>query len=101
MSAVKEILDYISKAEQTYLKMPKKHKKEVDAILTATTLIKMKCKQAKELEEKQKDEFAISFYNWVETEETQQLIFDLQMMGELPKELTTQQLLEIYKKENL
>jgi len=55
--------------------------------------------EAKELEEKQRDEFAISFYNWVKTEETEQLIIDLQMVGELPKETTTKQLLEIYKKE--
>jgi RNA-binding protein YhbY len=42
--------------QNIYIDMAKKNKslkKQVDAILTATTLLKMKCKQAKEMEKQQ------------------------------------------------
>lgn len=50
---------YISLAEKN-----KKFKKQVDAILTATTLLKIKCQQLKELEKQQIiDSFDIGYAN--------------------------------------
>ena len=45
------------------------------------------------------DEFAIGFAEWLDTEEAEQLISDLKMVGELPKTPTNKELLEIYKKQ--
>jgi len=54
-------------------------------------------KQAKEMESQQKDKFAIDFYNWICSEEAVDLIQDLQIVGELNKIVTTEELLEIFK----
>jgi hypothetical protein len=53
--------------------------------------------QAKEIEKQEKDEFAIDFYNWICSEEAVDLIQDLQIVGELNKIVTTEELLEIFK----
>jgi hypothetical protein len=55
-SAVEWLEKQIICQQNIYINMAKKNKsltKQVDAILTATTLLKMKCKKAKEMEEKQ------------------------------------------------
>ena len=49
--------------------------------------------------EKQQDEFAINFFNWCKSEEAKDLILDLIIVGEVNRNITTKQLLEIYKKE--
>jgi hypothetical protein len=51
-----------------------------------------------EMENQQKDKFAIDFYNWICSEEAVDLIQDLQIVGELSKIVTTKELLEIFKK---
>ena len=52
-----------------------------------------------EMEKQQKDKFAVYFCNWICSEETVNLIQDLQIVGELSKIVTTKELLEIFKKE--
>ena len=54
--------------------------------------------QAKEIEIQQQDEFAIEFVNWIINPDTTDLFHDLELFGEIDKEVTTKQLLEIYKK---
>ena len=55
-SAVEWLEEQIICQQNIYIDMAKKNKllkKQVDAILTATTLLKMKCKQAKKMEKQQ------------------------------------------------
>lgn len=55
-SAVELIIEEINQQQKRYIDLAKKDKslkKEVDAILTATTLLKMKCEKAKEMEKQQ------------------------------------------------
>ena len=47
------------------------------------------------------DEHAIDFADWLDTEEAQQLILDLKMVGELPKMPKTKELLQIFKKKKV
>ena len=49
--------------------------------------------------EKIADDYAIEFLEWLYLDETQDLIYSLQMVGELPKIPKTKELLEIFKKE--
>ena len=53
---------------------------------------------SKELEEIA-DDYAVSFADWLDLDETQDLIQSLQMVGELSKIPKTKELLEIFKKE--
>jgi len=53
---------------------------------------------SKELEEIA-DKFAIGFLKWYASNEGMDLIHDLQIVGEIGKNVTPEQLLEIYKKE--
>ena len=53
--------------------------------------------KAKEMEEEQKDKFVIDFHNWCKSEDTENLLHDLIMVGEVDKNVTTQQILEIFK----
>lgn len=55
-TAVEWIIEEINQQQKRYIDLAKKDKslkKEVDAILTSTTLLKMKCEQAKEMEKQQ------------------------------------------------
>ena len=55
-TAVEWIIEEINQQQKKYIDLAKKDKslkKGVDAILTATTLLKMKCEQAKEMEKQQ------------------------------------------------
>jgi hypothetical protein len=47
------------------------------------------------------DEHAIEFADWLDAEETEQLILDLKMVGELPKVPKTKELLQIFKKKKV
>lgn len=49
--------------------------------------------------EKIADSYAVSFVDWLDLDETQDLIQSLQMVGELSKIPKTKELLEIFKKE--
>lgn len=49
--------------------------------------------------EKVADDYAVSFADWLDLDETQDLIQSLQMVGELSKIPKTKELLEIFKKE--
>jgi RNA-binding protein YhbY len=52
-TAVDWVIEEINQQQKRYIDLAKKDKslkKEVDAILTSTTLLKMKCEQAKEME---------------------------------------------------
>jgi hypothetical protein len=63
-SAVDWIIEEINQQQKRYIDLAKKDKslkKEVDAILTSTTLLKIKCKQAKEMEKQQIIEFTNDF----------------------------------------
>jgi wyosine [tRNA(Phe)-imidazoG37] synthetase (radical SAM superfamily) len=51
--------------------------------------------QAKKMEKQQ----IINFVNWCNSEDAEDLILDLILIGELNKKPTTKELLEIYKKE--
>jgi len=56
LTAVEWLEKEIISQQLRYIELSKKDKskrKEVDAILTATTLLKMKCEQAKEMEREQ------------------------------------------------
>ena len=56
MTAVELVIKEIDQQQKRYIDLAKKDKsikKEVDAILTATTLLKMKCEQSKEMEKQQ------------------------------------------------
>jgi RNA-binding protein YhbY len=56
MTAVELVIKEIDQQQKRYIDLAKKDKsikKEVDAILTATTLLKMKCEQALEMEKQQ------------------------------------------------
>ena len=55
--------------------------------------------QAKEMQNQQQDEFAIEFVNWIVNPDTTDLLHDLELFGEIDKEVTSKKLLEIYKKE--
>jgi hypothetical protein len=50
-------------------------------------------------QEKRADEYAIEFAEWCNSEEAEDLILDLILVGELDKKPTTKQLLEQFKKE--
>jgi hypothetical protein len=55
-TAVDWIIEEINQQQKRYIDLAKKDKslkKEVDAILTSTTLLKIKCEQAKEMEKEQ------------------------------------------------
>ena len=54
-------------------------------------------KQAKEMEKQQQDKFAIDFFNWCNSEDAADLLHDLIMVGEVEKNVTIEQILEIYK----
>lgn len=45
------------------------------------------------------EEFTIEFAEWLDLDETQDLIYSLQIVGELPKLPKNKELLEIFKKE--
>jgi len=45
------------------------------------------------------DQFAIDFLNWCMSEEAKDLMEDLALIGEINKYVTTEQVLEIFKKE--
>jgi len=49
--------------------------------------------------EKIADEYAIDFYNWCNSNEAEDLILDLILVGELEKKPTPKELLKIFKKE--
>lgn len=53
--------------------------------------------EAKEMENEQKDEFALDFLVWCNSKESVDLINNLQIVGELDGEYTAIQLLEIFK----
>lgn len=53
--------------------------------------------KAKEIENQQKDDFAIEFYDWCNSIEGKYLIDDLKIVGELNKNPTTKELLKIFK----
>jgi hypothetical protein len=55
--------------------------------------------KAKEIEKQQQDKFAIEFVNWIVNPDTTDLLHDLELFGEIDKEVTSKKLLEIYKKE--
>jgi len=55
--------------------------------------------EAKEMEKQQQDKFAIEFVNWIVNTDTTDLLHDLELFGEIDKEVTSKKLLEIYKKE--
>ena len=62
-TAVEWLIKVIDEQQKSYIDLAKKDKslkKGVDAILTATTLLKMKCNQAKEMEKQQ----IIDAVNW-------------------------------------
>jgi hypothetical protein len=50
-----------------------------------------------EMEKQQKDKFVIDFHNWCKSEDTESLLHDLIMVGEIDKNVTIQKLLEIFK----
>lgn len=55
-TAVEWLIEEINQQQERYINAAKKDKslrKGVDAILTATTVLKMKCEQAKEMEKEQ------------------------------------------------
>lgn len=68
VTAVEWLEEEINQQQKSYIDLAKKDKslkKGVDAILTATTLLKMKCKKAKEIEKQQKgysEEEAMEFF---------------------------------------
>lgn len=43
------------------------------------------------------DDYAIEFVEWLDLDETQDLIYSLQMVGELPKIPKNKELLEVFK----
>jgi len=55
--------------------------------------------QAKEMEKQQQNELAIEFVNWIFNPDTTDLLHDLELIGEIDKEVTSKKLLEIYKKQ--
>jgi hypothetical protein len=92
-TAVEWIIEEINQQQKKYIDLAKKDKslkKGVDAILTATTLLKMKCEQAIEMEKQQQNELAIGFAEWC-----------LKIRFEPIENVSVEKLLEIYKKDNL
>ena len=66
LTAVEWLIKVIDEQQKSYIDLAKKDKslkKGVDAILTATTLLKMKCNQAKEMEKQQIIAAWIAGYN--------------------------------------
>jgi len=56
VTAVEWLIEQINQQQNKYIDLAKKDKslkKEIEAILTATTILKMKCEQAKEMEKQQ------------------------------------------------
>jgi hypothetical protein len=54
--------------------------------------------QAKEMEKQQQDELAIDFIKWTISQEADNLIHDLQMVGEVSKFPSTEEVLKVYKR---
>jgi len=54
--------------------------------------------QAKEMEKQQQDELAIDFIKWTISQEAEDLIDDLKMIGEVSKIPTAEEILKVYKK---
>ena len=75
--------------------LQEKFKKQLD---TATPTLNRPIYQAEKCEAIA-DEFAIEFVNWIVNPDTTDLLHDLELFGEIDKDLTSKQLLEIYKKE--
>lgn len=75
--------------------LKEKFKKQLD---TATPTLNRPFYQSEKCE-KIADEFAIEFVNWIVNPDTTDLLHDLELFGEIDKEVTSKQLLEIYKKE--
>ena len=75
-TAVEWLIEEIDKMQKIYIDLNKEDKslgKGVDAILTATTLLKMKCIHAKEMEKEQiKDAHLIGLITSMEMEATKQ-----------------------------
>jgi ABC-type thiamine transport system substrate-binding protein len=55
-------------------------------------------KIAKEMEKQQQDELAIDFIKWTISQEADNLIHDLQMVGEVSKFPSTEEVLKVYKR---
>jgi len=55
-------------------------------------------KQAKEIEKQQQDELAIDFIKWTISQEAEDLIYDLKMVGEVSKFPTTEEVFKVYKR---
>ncbi len=75
--------------------LKEKFKKQLD---TATPTLNRPYYQAEKCEQIA-DEYAIEFVNWIVNPDTTDLLHDLELFGEIDKEVTSKQLLEIYKKE--
>jgi hypothetical protein len=75
--------------------LKEKFKKQLD---TATPTLNRPYYQAEKCE-KIADEFAIEFVNWIVNPDTTDLLHDLELFGEIDKEVTSKKLLEIYKQE--
>jgi ABC-type thiamine transport system substrate-binding protein len=54
--------------------------------------------QAKEIEKQQQDELAIDFIKWTISQEAEDLIDDLKMIGEVSKIPTPEEILKVYKR---
>ena len=54
--------------------------------------------QAKEMEKQQQDELAIDFIKWTISQEAEDLIYDLKMVGEVSEFPTTEEVFKVYKK---
>lgn len=75
--------------------LKKRFKKQLD---TATPNLNRPFYQAEKCEQIA-EQFAIEFAEWCNSEEAEDLILDLILVGELDKKPTTKQLLEQFKKE--
>jgi hypothetical protein len=75
--------------------LKEKFKKQLD---TATPTLNRPFYQSEQCE-KIADEYAIEFVNWIVNPDTTDLLYDLELFGEIDKEVTSKKLLEIYKKE--
>jgi len=53
---------------------------------------------AKEMEKQQQDELAIDFIKWTISQEADNLIHDLKMIGEVSKIPTPEEILKVYKR---
>jgi len=87
------------KVDEIEVTLFKSHPQEIDDMIDNLLDIVDDLKKLKgEIEKQQQDEFAIDFIKWTISQEAEDLIYDLKMIGEVSKIPTTEEVFKVYKR---